>query len=339
MNLVDNLKTYLKASSFLLLLLSNIAMAQTGDTTIDSWLSGFSLTQGGSSAPTLLNPTNYPNGPDKCNSGAAPIHEPTCPSDLLYTPNANTGGYQAFGVGVNLWEAGDYWYVSCYYYYVYNSYYDIWEPVIFCDYYSFTLPEHTFGLAAARIKFGSNTISSPWGSVPMSTLAFKAAVNYSSQPSVNCDTDFNGVAAPCDTSDENVYVVPSAGYEDKILIEDLNCLNPIRTGTSTDAGLGCFTHDDMSWATNLPAAYIDTTYSDTPSYYVPGMGSAFPFLIIENQTYFWWTEFYQLNLEPTSPHVIKHNASVTTRIEVPGFFCNSEPELCYFNVDQTTIGQ
>lgn len=314
---------------------AQVAEAQTGDAVIDSWISNFQRKGGNSAAPTSLNPSQYSSGVTKCNPGP-PASEGNCPSDLLYTPNANTGGYQAFGVGLNNFQGGTYWYPVCYIVWVY--YYDIgWSLQTWCDWYYIQVLDHAYGAAAARVQFGTNTTVTPWSLRPMSTLAFKANNVYTPTiPSVECTPIWIGASAPC-LAQSNVYAVTDAGYEDKILIDDHNCNVILRSDSSSDAAAGCFTRDGNRWLSDLPSPYPDTTASDGPTPYVAAIGSAAPEQISEGQTYFWWINFYQLGLESAGTHNIKHNSAVTTNIQsAPG--CSAlQPWNCYFNVDQTLI--
>jgi hypothetical protein len=317
------------------------ASAQTGDALIDSYLSGFTSRGGNSLAPNL-GPSSYPNGIlNACNSASAPSWEGNCPSDLMYTPNANTGGYQAFGVGINNWPGGTYYYPYCYPVIVWYQdelgwYYQI---EIWCDWYYVTMPTHTYGVASARIKFGSLPVNGPWGSTPMSTLAFKGnAVHPPYVGSATCTPIFTGMSAPC-VGQSNVIAVPDAGYEDKILIPDSGC-NPTlgrRSGDASDASAGCFVLDGTMWATDLPSPYPDTTFLDEAPLYVASMGSANPRNIAENTTYTWWINFFQYGLESPTAKTITHNSAVTVNIPSAPGCSGSALWNCYFNVDQTTI--
>lgn len=324
------------------------ASGQTGDSTIDSWISGFARTGGNNLAPTALDPINYyATGLTKCNSSGAPPWEAKCPSDLLYTPNANTGGYQAFGVGVSNWPGGTYWYPVCYlvwvYYQIDPSLPGYWQLEVWCDWYYVQMADHTYGAAAARLLFGLDSLNTPWGLVPMSTLAFKANSVYTpADPSVVCTPNWGGTDAPCLEPDS--YAVPSVGYEDKVLIQDNNCQKITRAGDASDASAGCFVRDGGNWLTDLPSPYPDTTALDGPSTYVASIGSIDPGSLAEGlpggtmtlDVYFWWINFYQWGLEAGSNHSIQHNSAVTTYVPVPQC-TSSTPWWCFFNVDQTTI--
>lgn len=327
-------------TTFGLLFISLHANAQTGDAQLDTWLSVYSTAAGNNTQPTNLTPANYPNGVTKCKLSTAPSWETLCPSDLLYTPNANTGGYQAFGVGADYRPSGTYYYATCYVQWIYNAFLDAYEPLIFCNYQSVNIAAHTYGSAMARIKFGSNTTSTPFGAKPISTLAFKANITYlPNAPGITCTPTLNLVgAAPCATLQFDRYAIPGNGYEDKVLITDLGCTKLLRDGDDSDALANCYTHDGMNWQSDLPGVYRDTTASDTATNYVPGVGSVVPWAIIENQTYYWWTDFYQWGQDPAGPISLRHNSAITTSIDLPGGPpCGTSPETCAFNVDQTTI--
>ncbi len=325
-------------------LLSPFSHAQTGDALLDSYLSGFS-SRGGNSAAPNLGPSSYPNGVlNACNSGSAPSWEGNCPSDLMYTPNANTGGSQAFGVGINNWQGGTYYYPYCYPVVVWYPYQDelggwYYEIQIWCDWYYVTMPTHSYGVAAARIKFGSLPVNGPWGSTPMSTLAFKGNTVYPPYVgAATCTPIWTGMTAPC-VGQSDVIAVNSAGYEDKIIIPDANCNPGVlgRTGGASDANNGCYVLDGNRWATDLPSPYPDTTFLDSAANYVPGMGSANPAAIQEQKTYTWWLNFFQYGLEFPTSKTILHNSAVTSNVPAAPNCSSSQPWNCYFNVDQTSI--
>ena len=340
----------------LLLAFSAVATAQSGDPTVDNWLAPFEYKNGNNSIPTAIAPPNYPIL-NSCNSSSSPPDEANCPSDLLYTPNANTGGSQAFGMGANLWEGGQYYYTSCWLVPYYDS--EGWlRWTYYCQTQLVNVTAHTYGIAAAAIKFGQQTIATPWGTTPMSTLAFSSHVydGYNPQPQLRCTPNLIYVgtgwgSAPCNSSVENVYIVPNVGYEDKIVLSpDAGCNPPfwsvqpnLRSGEASDADYGCFVRDGSNWWTNLPSPYPDTTRLDGAATYVPGVGSASPEAIMEGQTYHWGLNFFQWGLEP-GDHTIRHSSAVTTFIDnvtggsIIGLDCTpSRLYDCYFNVDQTSI--
>ncbi len=314
------------------------AVAQSGDATIDSAIATYARRAGSSGVPNFK-PADYSNGVTAC-SGASPVPtwEQNCPSDLLYTPNGNTGGYQAFGVGINNVPGGAYWTQYCGYIPVEigpGEYYWAWM----CWWVPITLDDQTIGLAMARVTFGTQGVETPWGVRPMSTLAFKANNLY--QPdssSVTCQPDYIGDSAPCHPP--NTYAVQNVGYEDKISIDDYGCTVPFtgRTGDSQDADRGCFVAS--SWDSDIPSAYLDTTKFDGAQLYIPSVGSSDPKGIAEGVTYYWDIQFYEMGLESSAPAEIVHSASVTTYLVVPGLGCANTPESianCYFQVDQTRI--
>ena len=307
----------------------------SGDSTIDNWLNGAQYKGGSSAAPTTLNPSNYTTGLDKCNSTQAISSENNCTSDLFYTPNANTGGYQAFGVGFTNYASGTYYYPVCYIYWAWNG--QDYVPTLYCNWYQYTINAHTYGAATARVKFGSNTTSTLWGTKPISTLAFKANNVYTPYySSVVCQPNYTGSQAKC-TSSSNAISVPNVGYEDKILVADHNCSLTQRTGSSSDANYNCFVRDGSQWWTDLPSPYPDTTYLDPGAWYVPSIGSAAPEQITEGYTYFWYLNFYQWAWESAASHTIYHGSSITTEITYAPNCSGSQLWNCFFQVDQTYI--
>ncbi|MEX0619684.1 MAG: hypothetical protein WDZ76_14725 [Pseudohongiellaceae bacterium] len=256
--LISNYSRVLVVALTLILSTSTVWGQSTGDSFIDAAINGYSIKFGGNDTPNGLNPSQYTNGVDKCSSSQAIAGEINCPSDLFYTPNPHTGGYQAWGVGLTLIEGSQSNYYYCYAYYdeIYPDYY---EWTFDCEIIVEIVIAHTLGRAVGRIEFGENTTStSSWGSKPMSTLAFKANNVYTPVDSnVACDPEtpsiFNGGAALCDDADDNVYAVPDVGYEDKVLIEDKNCNMPLeppilnrRVGDHSDVVFNCFTHYDQA---------------------------------------------------------------------------------------------
>lgn len=332
--------------AFFLLIFSSLAFSQTtGDPEIDSWLSTYSLKAGNAAAPTSLIPSLYTGGVEACQSASALPHEARCPSDLLYTPNANTGGYQAFGIGAEPVTGGTYVFADCYVVYIWNPSLEYYEAYIQCSYYTLTVPDYTWGIAAAKISFGTNQMQTSWGFFPMSTMAFKANRDYlPSVAAVDCNPVFSflTLSTPCDFLKSDTYAVPDSGYEDKIIMTDRGCATPtfFRSGDANDATYGCFTHSTLNWATDLPGAYRDTTYLDSPGDYQPAVGTTVPFLLVGGNTYRWWSNFIQLGHEPASgsAYVLRHNAAVTHFDPIlPSCSLVSAPELCYYNVDQTMI--
>jgi hypothetical protein len=271
------MKSFIRFLISLGLLISfNSFAAPSGDSVVDAWIAPYAYKFGNSAAPTFINPPLYTNGYLLCNSMNATAWESTCPSDLTFTPNANTGGYQGFGVGLTNYPAGGYYVAVCYYVFYYDSSGEVWSVAPVCDWYSVSWPDVALGTVAGRIEFGTglSIYNSTWGNVPASTLAFKANSVYTPTAAVYCDPDINvsTLDAPCDASQQNVYAVPEAGYEDKILIQDYSCTVTVRTNGNSDAIAGCLTHDSY-WYSDLPGAYRDSVLLDGPNYYVSASGS------------------------------------------------------------------
>jgi hypothetical protein len=167
----------------------------------------------------------------------------------------------------------------------------------------------------------------------MSTLAFKANSSYTPYtPSYQCDPDLTGLSAPCDTSYSNVFAVPEAGYEDKVLVQDFGCSPRLgaRVNGTWDAEDGCFTYDSYFYS-DIPGAYQDSPILDSPDYFVPASGSVISSSIREGTMYTWLADFWQFGLESGLPHNAQHNSAVTT------WYYSNCGTNCYFNVKQRRI--
>jgi len=319
------------------------ANAQTLDPIIDEIIAPYGNRAGNSLAPSSLHPANYaaPRQLYSCNNSFfGPPWESLCPSDLMYTPNENTGGYQAFGVGIQNYPAGQYWYVVPYlvrvYYWDTNC--DCWNYYwdVAYDWYLVNLPAFTTGTAAAGSKWGTTAYQiTPVVAATLSTAAFKASAL------APCFPGYTGVEAPCGGffPDTDTVFVPSAGYEDKVAIGE-TCGLSERSGTATDGDAGCF-YGYEGWTTFPGAVYMDTTALDGPNNYVPGVGLTRPDLLPEGTTYYWLIDFFAYGNEPITFQQVTHRSAVTSRVGLSPFCLLYEStwgnSACYFNVDQTTI--
>lgn len=327
------------------------AHAQTGDATIDAWIAPYNHYRGGNNLPPAsLQPGNYPYF-NACNSASAPSWEANCPSDLTYTPLAGAGGYQAFGAGIYNIPEGDYWYVFCYWYWYYDPNLDTYVFQFLCDYYYLGyFPAQTAGIAGARIAFSQLPVYTAAGYYePLSTLAFKSVNTHWNLPSLFCRPDFSvlNVEAPCDSAQHDAYVIPftypetppnpGAGYDDKIQIENPACPSWwIRTHSSLDRDVGCFSGHDSSWWSDLPAPFPDTTIIDVANPYVITVGSAQPWAIQEGYLYSWKRDFWAYGYNNLLWTYAKHFGVATYWVD--GVLCNGTPQICFFSVDQTRIG-
>ncbi len=300
---------------------------------------------GNTASASNLQPSNYGNGSGydliDCAYATAPSWETNCPSDLTYTPNAHTGGYQAFGVGIKNYPQQDYWDYDCYYVDVWvwdeESHQWVLEWQYVCEYTHVQVPAQVAGIAVARIKWGNYQSQFGLGgpSHTISTLAFKGSSFLPCTPTLSP----SGVEAPC--AGTGTYVA-GAGYEDKLLIPD-NCALPARTGTYVDAAasFGCFYSYDGLWWSDLPSPYLDTTVSDGPSYYIAAIGTPTAANISEGVTYSWRVAFYQWGNEAVHGEV-RHQGGLTKKMPSSPF-CSAfsgtfgENAACHFNVDQTLL--
>jgi hypothetical protein len=322
-----------------LLVIPAQAFAQSGDPVVDSHLVPYYEHRRSSSAPpSALSPTNYGSGSALlgCASSSAPSHETNCPSDLTYTPNANTGGYQAFGVGIHNIPYSEQWITECY---ILETWEWDWEAgtwvltfYYWCDTYLYVTRAEVSGFAISRIKWGATYATIPNASTPLSTLAFKGTnlANCNPKPGVIAE-------APCLS---NGTYVPSAGYEDKIIIPD-NCPRAERTGLATDFTDGCFWSQQGLWMSDMPAAYQDTTAADRGDQFVISVGTASAASLNEGTMYTNRTWFGQLGTETIRPGPVRHTGSVTVPRSLAPFCLLYQSTFgqaaCMFNVDQVQI--
>jgi len=327
------------------------ATAQSGDPIVDSYLTSYYTNRVGSTAPPtnliLSNYGDHPNNYLKCDviaTPSAPPWEVNCPSDLTYTPNAHTGGYQAFGVGLKNIYATSYWD-----YYCTLEEQWVWDPelgeyvleyVYVCYYELVQVPAEVTAIAVARIKWGSNSyvFNDFTGlTLKLSNLAFMGGPE---PPVENCDPENIIFGADAHCTYPGTYV-SEAGYEDKIIVPD-SCSLSSRTGTWSDFYNGCF-HSAGGY-TDLPSAYVDTNAADPGTGpFVLSVGTARARDLVTGTTYTWRLYFGQGGNEPvTGSQVLRHTGSVTVK-QPFHVFCNlyasvfGENAACFFSVDQTNL--
>jgi hypothetical protein len=319
------------------------ALAQSGDATIDDIIAPYANRAGNSLAPINIAPANYQvSGRHlySCNSSVGPSWEGSCPSDLTYTPNQNTGGGQSFGVGIQNYPAGQYWYAVPYleqvWYHDTNCDCDTYYWDVAYDLYLVNLPAFTTGTAAAGSKWGTTVYQiTPTVAATLSTAAFKASALTPCVPDYLLETaPCGGLLAPTDAT-----YVASAGYEDKVVIAE-TCGLSTRSGTSSDGDSGCF-YGYEGWTTFPGSVYMDTTADDSGPYYVPGIGITRPDQLPEGTKYYWLIDFFAYGNEPVTGQPVSHNGAVTYRVGWSPFCIAYESQwgngACYFNVDQTGL--
>ena len=157
--------------SSLLLLSSELAIAQTGnpsgDSYIDNQLYQFKYRAGGKGGAV-----NRGNNKTACGPGAPHAQEANCPNDATYTPSQYTGGYQAWGIGINLPQiieqetrCGFYWVANITNGNVVYDYYFV------CETFNTTGPGPGIsrGLAITRLKWGTSRVVTvdPGGFTPL----------------------------------------------------------------------------------------------------------------------------------------------------------------------------
>ncbi len=165
-----------------------------------------------------------------------------------------------------------------------------------------------------------------WSTNPMNTAAY----NNSSLPACDPDIDPLEFTATCDGDQNDVIYVPESTYEDEGLIPNPACTILRRTGTTYDRSFGCYVAD-YAWS-NLPSAYLDTTFSDGKKF-VATIGSFNAAVITPGKTYvhyqrFWAWKSNNLDLDVDR---LDHGGQIGTR------FCSFSPAFCAYAVDTSFI--
>jgi hypothetical protein len=314
-----------------------------GDGFVDSLIFNYNSKGGRVDTGWVVNPYKYAPNPNACNRYSFDGFEGRCPNDSTYTPSYDTGGYQAWGAGLQNYEGG---------YYYQNVYYVCWDYngdlgytyTICWDTYWTYVPPYVEGRVATHLKWGRgangvNAIPRSSGYYDSSTLAFTG----DDQPACSFyDLDFSGgmICAPPLT--DRVYV-PDAGYEDKVAVPNPSCPpSRQRAGDYTDRYYGCFYAESSLGSasyTNLPAPYVDTTFTDSAPTYVASMGSAYAAGIVPGQMYyatiyFWAYGNPQINGNGPTAHV----GAVTMASWAAVPLCPGGFQACArFNVDSVKV--
>jgi hypothetical protein len=225
-----------------------------------------------------------------CNN--PPVVPTNCPNDNTYRPHTDTGGGQAFAISIYNFPQGYNVFYDCYVYWVDDPYAGdgadgYWQTQ--CYQYVIYTDAFTYGYAAWASKWGTQVtyVGASGTSRPISTLAFKA-------PELpHCRVSQSLGTAECNKADPNVTFVPSPGIEDELLMSNPACQTGItgRDGNASDWDDGCFypTYAES----NLPAAYLDTTFGDGATYDL-AVGTSNPATIVEGVTYRHYAEFQSL---------------------------------------------
>ena len=273
-----------------------------------------------------------------------PSNSEGCPNDFTYSPRPQTSGTQNFAVLVNPYPAGTVVYYECYY---------VWVPgnggspndggywQTYCYVYTITSAGFTYGAAAWLSVWGAQTTTvAPNVTLPVSTLAFKA----SGLTPCSVDPDRIFGTARCSSSDQNAIYVPSPGIEDELLIGNPACSGGNRNGDSSDWARGCFY--PYYAESNLPGAYLDTTYGDhpAPDPWNLAVGSSRPAEIAEGATYINYAEFYSDGYNNMIGQFAWHNVSVDSWVTVSApcayGYAHGQPEaFCLFPVDSVRISE
>jgi hypothetical protein len=318
----------------------------SGDPLVDSMLpdSAGALTAGSTTKPASGSAAKSPTtalGPPSvyvnCNQ---PADTQNCPNDFTYAPRPETGGSQSLAAVVHAYPTGYVYWYDCYI---------VWVPgnggsegdggywTTYCILYYQYSPAFTVGAVGWRSKWGTLAAEAEPGVVrPISTLAYKASAMTA------CDVDQFGATAECDKSDQDAVYVPNPGLEDEVLIGNPACTLASRYGDSSDWNSGCF------WPTlaqsNLPAAYLDTTFGDGPTPYNVAIGSSAPTALIEGVNYTNYVEFFSWGYNNMLGQQAWHSVSVDSRVTLSaacayGAVRGQPDAFCFFPVDATRVSE
>lgn len=149
-----------------------------------------------------------------------------CPNDLTYTPVNYTGGTNSMNVSLKYRGGYGTLIPICTVRIIRDQ--DVSFYQYSCTFYVNYYYPMTIGQAISRIRFGLNTLPNHiiGGHSIVSTIAFKNAAFPSCQPDFNLG---GGIGAPCTNPDKHAHFVPSAGYEDSVIVPNLSCI-ATRTG-------------------------------------------------------------------------------------------------------------
>jgi hypothetical protein len=269
-----------------------------------------------------------------------PSNTEGCPNDFTYSPRPQTGGSQSFAVLVNSYPGGTVVFYDCYIVWVPGNGGSpadgggYWQTI--CYPYYVTSPAFTFGAAGWRSTWGGQTTTvGPNLTRPISTLAFKDG----DAGLAECDVDQLGATAECDRSDENAIYVPDPGIEDELLIDNPACTGT-RNGTTSDWNQGCFFPTLAQ--SNLPSAFLDTTFGDGAATYNLAIGSANPAAIAEGTPYTNYAEFFSYGFNNMLGRRAFHAVSVDARVNLSaacafGLARGESDAFCYFPVDSVRV--
>jgi hypothetical protein len=262
-----------------------------------------------------------------------------CPNDHTYRPHPDTDGEQAFAAVVYSYQEGWHLFYDCYVYWVEDEAGGYWETV--CYPYEVYTPAYTIGAAEWYSRWGTRKTTVPEllnSQVEISTMAFQDAFF------PMCDVENTVSEAYCDPVKPNSTWVPLAGIEDELLLPNPACLRDVRQGDPSDWDKGCF------WPTiavsNLPAAFLDTTFSDVtlvddptkPSYNL-AIGSADPGRIVEGTLYGHYAEFFAYGTNNVVGRAAWHAVSVDSKIPTSAACTlgGGADAFCYFPVDSSRV--
>jgi hypothetical protein len=322
----------------------------TGDPFIDAALVGSVQFMDGDVDTT---PRNKDNLPGEAYLGCKQtLDQYHCPNDYAYTARGATGGTSEFNVGyrryggpVNTVECG-LTYTPPDYQGVFGSY--AWS----CRLLPVTFPRRTYVTAVSEFSFGNmrvnilvNPFTSETHSAQISTYAWQGFPQdlYGYNGVCMPVGDPNEPSRPCDITTENEnYVQGQSGFEDKVLVPNPACTT-FRTGAAIDKSNYCFTSDKV--VTNLPTAYLDTTFSDPSDTYVASVGvrdgKQLLNVIYESTIYgsmSGWENAKGLYFHHFQAVTVRDTSGISCITGVGGALAGSDA-ACMFNVDLAEVGK
>lgn len=156
-----------------------------------------------------------------------------------------------------------------------------------------------------------------------------------------CEAEQDGPIAPC-TNVSNSSYVENSGYEAELSFLDTACsVFPARTNGLQDRLNNCFYYNGAMSITDLPAAYQDTVFGDSPSVFNIGFGSAAAEEIVPGRMYDLTQFFNSTGDHNAQGRIAAHSGSITTEdhtnvICLPVGF--GDDAYCHFGVDFASVG-
>lgn len=278
-----------------------------------------------------------------------------CPSDYTYTTRGITGGTLAWGAAIQQ-AGGPQGGVVCGIVYHWPTsgdtvgYYgwDCWWGVV-------NTPKWTYAAAVAKFSFGAMSVYIPlWVDAAetarynVPTFAWSGARQQVGGGPAECIPNGSpfDVSRPCQSYARNGnFVVGQSGFEDKVIIPNPSCHTLVgRTGGAGDKNNQCFSPDRV--ITNLPAAYLDTTFQDADIDFIASVGVADGKLLMPGRLYEsrvdgsmrGWENIRGLTARHLQAVTVRDNAGAPCITGVGGAPAGGGA-ACMFNVDIVRVGQ